>query len=135
MMILTSHWQILRIDTHALLWYLQGDANLSNLALTTIEDKDNDVFVSIVSLWEIAIKLGLSKLELQRPFENLEADLQRLDIKILPIAFAELDIYRSLPLHHRDPFDRILIAQSIGNSLTIITRDALFEPYSIRVVW
>jgi PIN domain nuclease of toxin-antitoxin system len=123
------------VDTHALLWYLQGDANLSNLALTTIEDKDNDVFVSIVSLWEIAIKLGLGKLKLQRPFENLEADLQRLDIKILPIAFAELDIYRSLPLHHRDPFDRILIAQSLGNSLTIITRDALFEPYSIRVLW
>ena len=123
------------IDTHALLWYLQGDTNLSNLALTTIEDKDNDVFVSIVSLWEIAIKLGLGKLELQRPFENLEADLQRLDIKILPITFAELDIYRSLPLNHRDPFDRILIAQSIGNSLTIITRDPLFEPYSIRVMW
>ncbi|WP_310482386.1 type II toxin-antitoxin system VapC family toxin [Chamaesiphon sp. VAR_48_metabat_403] len=123
------------IDTHALLWYLQGDANLSNLALTTIENKDNDVFVSIVSLWEIAIKSGLGKLELQRPFENLEADLQRLDIKILSIAFTELNIYRSLPLHHRDPFDRILIAQSIGNSLTIITRDALFEVYSIRVMW
>ncbi|MFM2302918.1 MAG: hypothetical protein RLZZ135_321 [Cyanobacteriota bacterium] len=105
------------IDTHALLWYLQGDANLSNLALDSIENKDNDVFVSIISLWEISIKLGLGKLELQRPFDNLEADLQRLDIKILPIAFAELDIYRSLPLHHRDPFDRILIAQSIGNSL------------------
>jgi PIN domain nuclease of toxin-antitoxin system len=123
------------IDTHALLWYLQGDANLSNLALTTIEDKDHDVFVSIVSLWEIAIKSGLGKLELQRPFESLEADLLRLDIKILPIAFADLDIYRSLHLHHRDPFDRILIAQSIGNSLTMITRDPLFEPYSIRVMW
>ena len=123
------------IDTHALLWYLQGDANLSNLALTTIESKDNNVFVSIVTLWEIAIKSRLGKLELQRPFENLEADLQQLDIKILPINFAELDIYRSLPLHHRDPFDRILIAQSIGNSLTMITRDALFEPYSIRVMW
>jgi PIN domain nuclease of toxin-antitoxin system len=123
------------IDTHALLWYLQGNANLSNLALTTIEHKDNDVFVSIVSLWEISIKLGLGKLELQRPFENLEADLQRLDIKILPIAFAELDIYRSLPLHHRDPFDRILIAQLIRNSLTMITRDPLFELYSIRVMW
>jgi PIN domain nuclease of toxin-antitoxin system len=124
------------IDTHALLWYLQGDSNLSNLALTTIEDKDNnEVFLSIVSLWEISVKLGLGKLELQRPFENLEADLQRLDIKILPIAFADLNIYRSLPLHHRDPFDRILIAQSIGNSLTIITRDQLFEPYSIRVMW
>jgi PIN domain nuclease of toxin-antitoxin system len=123
------------IDTHALLWYFQGDANLSNLALATIEDKDNDVFVSIISLWEIAIKSGLGKLELQHPFENLEADLQRLDIKILPIAFTEVDVYRSLPLHHRDPFDRILIAQSIGNSLTMITRDALFEPYSIRVMW
>ena len=123
------------IDTHALLWYLQGDANLSNLALTTIESKDNNVFVSIVTLWEIAIKSRLGKLELQRPFENLEADLKQLDIKILPINFAELDIYRSLPLHHRDPFDRILIAQSIGNSLTMITRDALFEPYSIRVMW
>ena len=123
------------IDTHALLWYLQGDPNLSNLALTTIENKDNDVFVSIVTLWEIAIKSGLGKLELQRPFENLEVDLQQLDIKILPINFAELDIYRSLPMHHRDPFDRILIAQSIGNSLTMITRDALFQPYSIRVMW
>jgi PIN domain nuclease of toxin-antitoxin system len=123
------------IDTHALLWYLQGDASLSNLALATIEDKYNDVFISIASLWEIAIKLGLGKLELQRPFENLEADLQRLDIKILPITFAELNIYRSLPLHHRDPFDRILIAQSIDNSLTIITCDPLFEPYSIRVMW
>lgn len=123
------------IDTHAILWYLQGDANLSNLAMSTIENKDNDVFVSIVSLWEIAIKLGLGKLEIQRPFENLEVDLNRLDIKILPIAFAELDIYRSLPLHHRDPFDRILIAQSIGNSLTIITRDTLFKPYSVRLIW
>ena len=123
------------IDTHALLWYLQGDANLSNLALMTTENKDNNVFVSIVTLWEIAIKSGLGKLELQRPFKNLEADLQQLDIKILPINFAELDIYRSLPLHHRDPFDRILIAQSIGNYLTMITRDALFEPYSIRVMW
>lgn len=123
------------IDTHALLWYLKGDANLSNLALATIEDKDNDVLVSIASVWEIAIKSGLGKLELQRPFENLEADLQRLDIKILPIAFTEIDIYRSLPLHHRDPFDRILIAQSMGNSLTIITRDPLFEPYSIQVIW
>jgi PIN domain nuclease of toxin-antitoxin system len=84
------------IDTHAIRWYLQGDANLSNLALTTIEDKDNDVFVSIISLWEIAIKSGLGKLELQRPFENLETDLQKLDIKILPIAFADLDIYCSL---------------------------------------
>jgi PIN domain nuclease of toxin-antitoxin system len=103
--------------------------------MSTIENKDNDVFVSIVSLWEISIKLGLGKLEIQRPFENLEIDLDRLDIKILPISFAELDIYRSLPLHHRDPFDRILVAQSISNSLTIITRDALFKTYSVQLMW
>ena len=123
------------VDTHALLWYLQADPNLSTLAMDTIENKDNDVFVSIASLWEIAIKLGLSKLDIQRPFENLETDLQQLDIKILLIAFSDLQIYRSLPLHHRDPFDRILIAQSIGNNLIIITRDALFEPYSVELMW
>ncbi len=138
MMILMSHWQILRNTCNDNANRYPRATLVSsrrNLALTTIEDKENNVFVSIASLWEIAIKSGLDKLELQRPFENLEADLQRLDIKILPIAFAELDIYRSLPLHHRDPFDRILIAQSIGNSLTIITRDPLFQPYSIRVMW
>jgi len=63
------------VDTHTLLWYLQADPNLSTLAMNTIESKDNDVFFSIASLWEIAIKLGLNKLEIQRPFENLEIDL------------------------------------------------------------
>ena len=82
------------VDTHALLWYLQADPNLSTLAMNTIESKDNDVFVSIASLWEIVIKLGLNKLEIQRPFENLEIDLQQLDIKILPIAFSDIQIYR-----------------------------------------
>jgi PIN domain nuclease of toxin-antitoxin system len=103
--------------------------------MDAIESKENEVFVSIASLWEIAIKLGLGKLDLQRPFENLEIDLQRLKIQILPVAFAEINIYRSLPLHHRDPFDRILIAQSIINSLIVVTRDPLFEPYSVRIMW
>jgi PIN domain nuclease of toxin-antitoxin system len=103
--------------------------------MDAIESKENEVFVSIASLWEIAIKLGLGKLDLQRPFENLEIDLQRLEIQILPVAFAEINIYRSLPLHHRDPFDRILIAQSIINSLIVVTRDPLFEPYSVRIMW
>jgi PIN domain nuclease of toxin-antitoxin system len=87
------------IHTHALLWYLQGDTNLSNLALTTIEDKDNDVFVSIVSLWEIAIKLGLSKLELQRPFENLEAD----ELEVLA-TLIELYEDKYFPIESPDPF-------------------------------
>jgi PIN domain nuclease of toxin-antitoxin system len=63
------------VDTHTLLWYLQGDISLSSAALNAIESTENDVFVSIASLWEIAIKLGLNKLEIKRPFENLETDL------------------------------------------------------------
>ena len=93
------------------------------------------LIASIASLWEIAIKIELGKLDIQRPFENLETDLQRLDIKILPIAFSDVQIYRALPLHHRDPFDRILIAQSISNNLMIITRDALFKPYLVELMW
>ena len=88
------------VDTHTLLWYLQEDANLSITAMNVVENKNNTVFVSIASLWEIAIKLGLGKLEIQRPFENLEADLKLLEINILPITFSDIQLYRDLPLHH-----------------------------------
>lgn len=123
------------IDTHALLWYLEGDYLLSVLAINTIESKENEAFVSIASIWEIAIKVGLGKLELKRPFKNLQIDLEQLDIKILPLAFSDTNIYLSLPLHHRDPFDRILIAQSIEHSLTLIGCDRQFNSYPVEILW
>jgi PIN domain nuclease of toxin-antitoxin system len=123
------------VDTHALLWYLEGNSRLSYLALNTIENKENKVLVSIVSIWEIAIKIGLGKLALKRSFKSLQADLKKLDIEILHIEFSDTNIYLSLPLYHRDPFDRILIAQSLPHPLAIISCDPQFQAYPIQILW
>jgi PIN domain nuclease of toxin-antitoxin system len=123
------------IDTHAFLWYIQANDRLSQNAAAILEDTDNKLYFSVASLWEIAIKLGLGKLKLDNPFHELEALLARLSIEILPIAFADTETYLSLPLHHRDPFDRILIAQAINHSLSIITADPAFDAYAIDRVW
>jgi PIN domain nuclease of toxin-antitoxin system len=85
--------------------------------------------------WEIAIKLGLGKLTLQTSFHELESVLEQLFIKILPISFTDTDRYLDLPLHHRDPFDRILIAQAINNSLMVVSADPAFDAYSIQRLW
>ncbi len=123
------------IDTHVFLWYIQASNQLSQNAASTLENTDNKLYFSIASLWEIAIKLGLGKLKLNNPFHELEALLARLSIEILPIAFADTETYLSLPLHHRDPFDRILIAQAINRSLPVITADSAFDAYAIDRVW
>lgn len=123
------------IDTHAFLWYIQANDQLSQRAAAILEDTDHKFYFSIASLWEIAIKLGLGKLKLDNPFHELEALLESLSIEILPIAFSDAEIYLSLPLHHRDPFDRILIAQATNRSLSIITADSAFDAYAIDRVW
>jgi PIN domain nuclease of toxin-antitoxin system len=123
------------VDTHAFLWYIQAGDQLSQKAAAILEDTNNKLYLSIASLWEIAIKLGLGKLKLDNPFHELEALLAMLAIEILPIAFADTETYLSLPLHHRDPFDRILIAQAINRSLSIITADPAFNAYAIDRVW
>lgn len=89
----------------------------------------------MASLWEIAIKLGLGKLKLQNSFHELEELLTTLSIEILPIAVVDTQTYITLPLHHRVPCDRILIAQAINHSLSIITADPAFDAYEIERVW
>jgi PIN domain nuclease of toxin-antitoxin system len=113
------------IDTHAFLWYIQASDQLSQNAATLLEDTDNNLYFSIASLWEIVIKLGLGKLKLKNSFHELKELLARLSIEILPIAFDDTETYLSLPLHHRDPFDRILIAQAATHSLSIISADSV----------
>ncbi|MFM7711717.1 MAG: type II toxin-antitoxin system VapC family toxin, partial [Microcystis sp.] len=88
-----------------------------------------------VSLWEIAIKTNIAKLTFSVPFNAIEANLIALGITQLPIAFADLEIYLSLPLHHRDPFDRLLIAQAINYSLTLISQDTPMDAYLIQRFW
>ncbi len=123
------------LDTHTFLWYLQDSNQLSDKAAEMLEDSSNSLWLSIASLWEMSIKLGLGKLSLQHSFSELEEVLQKLKIEILPITFSDTKRYINLPLHHRDPFDRILVAQAMNHSLILISRDSAFDAYSIQRVW
>lgn len=123
------------LDTHAFLWYFQDSEQLSSEAAEILENTDNAIFLNIASLWEIAIKLGLGKLKLQKPFHDLQEVLTQLAIQIIPITFSDAECYLGLPLHHRDPFDRMLIAQATTHSLVIISQDKQFDAYAIQRVW
>jgi PIN domain nuclease of toxin-antitoxin system len=123
------------LDTHTLLWYLEDSKNLSSKAAEIIEDPSNTLRVSIASLWEISIKLGLGKLSLQNSFSELEEVLKQLKIEVLPITFSDTECYLNLPLHHRDPFDRILVAQAINHSLVLVSRDVAFDAYDLQRLW
>lgn len=122
------------LDTHTLLWFLNEDANLPRTLKQQIENTDA-VFVSIASIWEIAIKLNLGKLTLLTPFETLNTDIAASEIEILPITFESAVAYRFLPLYHRDPFDRMLVAQALTHSLVLVSRDAILDAYSVEQIW
>lgn len=122
------------LDTHAFLWYLLGNPNLGSKAKEAIDTK-TDLYFSIASLWEMSIKINVGKLQLNRSFEDLPKELQYLNVQILPITFEDTAFYAGLPLHHRDPFDRILVAQALNHSLVLISRDPAFDGYPIPRLW
>jgi PIN domain nuclease of toxin-antitoxin system len=122
------------LDTHTFIWLTENNPRLPNRLRDMIDDADL-VYLSIASLWEIAIKLKLGKLSLQREYETIGPAIEASDILILPIAFADTVQIRHLPLHHGDPFDRILIAQGITNSLPIISTDLKFDAYPVQRIW
>jgi PIN domain nuclease of toxin-antitoxin system len=124
----------LLLDTHAFIWYSENDSKLPASIKTEVETADR-VYISIASLWEIAIKLSIGKLSLRSNYESIESSLEPAGIGLLPISFADTVRVMNLPLHHRDPFDRILIAQAINNSLTLVSCDAAFTAYSIQLRW
>jgi len=123
------------IDTHALIWFLNGDSNLSENARKLIETKNAINFISIASLWEISFKVSLGKLELNAPFSNLAYQLEINGFQILPITFEDTLILSSLPFLHRDPFDRIIITQAQSNNLSIISKDQYFQSYQVKLTW
>lgn len=122
------------LDTHALLWFLNKDSRLPIATRQQIENTES-VFVSIASIWEISIKISIGKLTLLTTLETLKLNMINSDIEELPISFADAITYVSLPLHHRDPFDRILVAQAMNNSLVLVSRDVVFDAYPIQRVW
>ena len=124
------------LDTNALLWFLADDKKLSRRARQLIESSSNESFVSIVSLWEIAIKTGLGKLDLAEPFEQMFPEQLHLNsIEILDITVNHLIKLTTLTLHHRDPFDRLIIAQGLVEELPIISVDTIFDTYGIDREW
>lgn len=124
------------LDTHALLWFLAEDPRLNRHAYGLITDPANDVLLSVGSLWEIVIKASLGKLPLPGPFEEvIPAQLSEERIAVLPIEIQHLAALRRLPFHHRDPFDRLIIAQATAEGIPVITQDAAFEHYDVEVIW
>ena len=124
------------LDTHTLIWFLMGDKKLSAKARGSIDNPGNRKFLSIASLWEIAIKVSLRKLVLDKPFEKLFPEQLHFNrIEILDITVDSLTKLTTLPFHHRDPFDRLIIAQAIVERLPIIGVDAVFDVYGISREW
>lgn len=125
----------LLLDTHAIIWYLEGDQQLSEMARIRLDDRDERRCVSVISIWEIAVKINVGKLEIKKPFDELERFLIANAFEWLPLNFEHAQRYLNLPLFHRDPFDRMLIAQAITEGLTIVTRDPHFPEYGIPILW
>lgn len=122
------------IDTHALLWYLRNSEELSEKAREII-DNEEQIFTSIASLWEIAIKHSIGKLDLDFSISQIENLCTEKDISILPIKAAHLDELKNLPDHHNDPFDRLIICQARTENLVIITRDTIIPKYPVQTLW
>ncbi len=123
------------LDTHSLIWFTEGNPKLPEATKAVIEDIDTEYFVSVASFWEIGIKISLGKLKLDISFVDLENWVVNNRITILPIRFDNIIQLSQLPFHHRDPFDRTLIAQALSEQLTVITKEKLFEEYGVMRLW
>jgi PIN domain nuclease of toxin-antitoxin system len=117
------------IDTHTFLWYIDGSDKISSTSKSIIKNTNNKIFVSIASIWEISIKHSNEKLMIRRDniFDNLILDIKNSEIEILTIGFEHISTHNKLPHHHRDPFDRMLIAQAITEQINIISIDTIFD--------
>ncbi|MCF2489655.1 type II toxin-antitoxin system VapC family toxin [Dyadobacter sp. CY347] len=123
------------LDTHALIWFFEGDANLSEKARLAIENSENKKYVSIASLWEIAIKISIGKLFLQKSLDIFLADLEMSGIEVLPISTSHVRHVSQLEFFHKDPFDRLIIAQGIIEQFPVVTKDENFQLYPVNVHW
>jgi len=113
----------------------QWSRSLPETAINDIKNVKYKCFISIASIWEIAIKANLNKLELKSDFDKIIDFLAYNEIEILPITFEHIQMLNNLEFHHKDPFDRIIIAQGIAEQLTIITKDESFKKYDVSVQW
>jgi len=126
----------LLLDTHTFMWWHSEPEYISKSTLTLLQDPDNEVILSVVSLWEMQIKIQLGKLTLRDDLELiLKIQQERNNISLISVVFPHILELKTLPLHHKDPFDRILIAQSRVENATLISRDSVFKNYECSLIW
>ena len=125
----------LLLDTHTFIWSIEDDKRLSQKAKKVIEDPDNEIFLSIASLWEMSIKISIGKLELKKPYEEVISYVRKKGIEILSINFEHTLEVSKLEFHHKDPFDRLIIAQAKIENMTIVSKDILFDDYEVKRLW
>lgn len=126
----------LLLDTHSFIWFVEDNPSLSSQARTLIEESSNNVFLSITSVWEMAIKVSLGKLDLSQPFDLfIPNQLLLNDITLLDITLSHTLRVATLSFHHRDPFDRLLIAQSLVEAMPLISIDSVFDAYGVNRLW
>jgi PIN domain nuclease of toxin-antitoxin system len=124
------------LDTHTFLWFIDGAAALSPYARQLIEDRTNERLLSLASLWEMAIKVSLRRLTLRLSFTDLVTEhVYGNAIELLEIRPDHLEVLTTLPFHHKDPFDRMIIAQGQAENIPIVSRDLAFDDYAIRRLW
>lgn len=124
------------LDTHAFIWWSLTPEKLSLSGLNLIENQKNNLYLSIASVWEMQIKISINKLHFDNPLSDIIIHQKNInDLQILPIELEHIWQLKNLPLHHKDPFDRMLIAQGITEKMPILSIDSVFENYSIDVIW
>jgi len=122
------------IDTHILIWFIEGNTSLSQQAQKLIANPAHNIYVSQASLWEMTIKISISKLSLLISLSELELFLINNQFKVLDAKFSHYEVLQHLPFHHQDPFDRLIIAQAKAEDYLIVTKDNRFKLYNVKLV-
>jgi PIN domain nuclease of toxin-antitoxin system len=126
----------LLLDAHTFLWFVWDDLQLGTNARALIVDPSNQKLISAVTYWEIAIKVSIGKLDLGEPYRAfMPREINRNNFDMLPVSVDHAAVVSSLPFHHRDPFDRLLIAQAIVEQIPIVSGDPAFDAYPITRLW
>ena len=124
------------LDTHTFLWWVEDSPNLSETARGVIRARENEIFLSLASVWELAIKVSLEKLVLAVSFEKfLTENLTSNDFHLFPVDLSHIVSVSTLPFHHRDPFDRLLVVQALKDNLPIVSADGMLDLYGIVRLW
>jgi PIN domain nuclease of toxin-antitoxin system len=126
----------LLLDTHTLFWSVENSSKISAMAMSVIQPLTNDVLLSAATIWELAIKVGQGKMALSLPYRQwMDKAIADLKLTILPVTVEYAERQSTLPQHHKDPFDRLVIAQALVEGIPIVSVDVAFDPYGVTRIW